>query len=139
MSTSISTLAHLPKDFTALVAWHAPRPIHDRIAYDNAVEVVDAMAGFKLNRDQEDYLEVMSQLLETYEAETLPKARKISGANALRFLLDENNLTGDDLAKILGVDRSIAYRVLKGTRNLTVAHVRKLTARFKVSADLFLA
>jgi HTH-type transcriptional regulator / antitoxin HigA len=138
MNTTVSRHTALPESFTGLVAWHAPRPIHDRASYENSVEVVDAMAGFKLNRDQEDYLEVVSQLIEVYEADTLPKTRKVSGVNALRFLLTENGLNGDDLARVIGVDRSIAYRILKGTRNLTVDHVRKLAARFKVSADLFL-
>lgn len=51
----------------------------------------------------------------------------------------DNGLTGDDLARIIGVDRSIAYRILKGTRNLTADHIKKLAARFVVSADLLLA
>jgi antitoxin component HigA of HigAB toxin-antitoxin module len=37
------------------------------------------------------------------------------------------------------VDRSIAYRILKGARNLTAEHIKKLSGRFAVSADLFLA
>jgi antitoxin component HigA of HigAB toxin-antitoxin module len=43
------------------------------------------------------------------------------------------------LGTIIGVNRSIAYRILKGGRNLTADHVKKLAARFAVSADLFLA
>ena len=34
----------------------------------------------------------------------------------LKFVLDENDLTGDDLVKIMGVDRSVAFRILKGER-----------------------
>ena len=97
------------------------------------------MAGFKLNRNQGDFLELVSQLIETFEAEVLPKARRITGVNARRFLLNENGLTGDDLARIVGIDRSAAYLILRGTRNLSVDHVKKLTTRFEVSADLFLA
>jgi antitoxin component HigA of HigAB toxin-antitoxin module len=53
--------------------------------------------------------------------------------------LAENGLTGDDFGRIIGVDRSIAYRILKGTRNLTADHIKKLSVRFAVSADLLLA
>jgi HTH-type transcriptional regulator / antitoxin HigA len=134
-----TTASDLPKTFPALVAWHAPRPIHDAIAHANTVEVIDAMAGFELNEDQADYLETQSRLVEAYEAETLLKPRRKSGISALEFLLSENDLTGDALAGILGVDRSIAYRILKGRRNLTADHIKKLSTRFKVSADLFLA
>ena len=58
---------------------------------------------------------------------------------SLKFLLKENGLSADDLGTIIGVDRSIAYRILKGARNLTAEHIKKLSSRFAVSADLFLA
>ena len=55
----------------------------------------------------------------------------------LKYVLRENDLTGDDLAKIVGVDRSVAYRILKGERGLTTTHIKALRERFGVSADLF--
>lgn len=63
--------AKLPARYNELIAMHVPRPLHDRAAYDNTVEVIDALAGHKLNTDQEDYLELLSQLVEAYEAEHL--------------------------------------------------------------------
>ncbi|MGA3008460.1 MAG: helix-turn-helix domain-containing protein [Opitutaceae bacterium] len=128
----------VPKTYAGLVAWHVPRPIHDRASYDNAVEIIHALAGFKLNRDQDDYLELMAKLIEDYERETIPEPKPVKGIAALKFLLEENGLSGDDLGRIIGVDRSIAYRILKGARNLTAGHIKKLSARFAVSADLFL-
>ncbi len=56
----------------------------------------------------------------------------------LKYLLDEHKVGGDGLAQILGVDRSIAYRILKGERRLTAEHVKTLGAHFSVPADLFL-
>jgi len=128
----------IPKTYDGLVALHVPRPIHDRASYDNAVEIVHALAGFKLNRDQDDYLELMAKLIEDYERETIPEPKPIKGIEALKFLLKDNGLSGDDLGRIIGVDRSIAYRILKGVRNLTTDHIKKLSTRFAVSADLFL-
>ena len=63
---------------------------------------------------------------------------KLSGPEALKFLLKENQLTGDDLATLLGVDRSAAHKLLKSTRQFTLEHVRRLAERFKVRAGLFL-
>ena len=63
---------------------------------------------------------------------------EVSGLSALNFILTENDMTGNDLAKLLGVERSVAYKILKGARGLTVEHVRRLSERFQVSADLFL-
>jgi len=141
MTTTLAKLqpAAMPKTYAELVAIRVPRPIHDKAGYDNAVEIVHALAGFKLNRDQDDYLELMGKLIEDYERETIPEPEPVAGIESLRFLLAENHLSGEDLGEILGVDRSIAYRVLKGTRKLTADHIRKLSARFCVSADLFLA
>jgi HTH-type transcriptional regulator/antitoxin HigA len=135
---AVPSLAKLPTRYPDLIALHVPRPIHDRAAYDNTVEIIDALAGRTLNADQEDYLELLSQLVEAYESEHLGPPPKLGGVEALKFLLKENQLTGDDLAALLGVDRSNAYKLLKGTRQLTLGHVRLLAARFKVSAELFL-
>ena len=138
-STSLALSAKLPTRYAELVALHMPRPIHDRVAHDNTVEVIDALAGHKLNADQEDYLELLSQLVETYEAAHLTPYPEVKGINALKFLLSENQLTGDDFAKLLTVDRSTAYKILKGTRNLTTEHIRILGERFSVSAELLIA
>ncbi len=138
-TTETLTFSSMPKSYNGLVSLLVPRPIHDRATYENAVEVVHAFAGFKLNRDQDDYLELMAKIIEDYERETVPEPAPVSGIDSLRFLLKENELTADDLGSIIGVDRSIAYRILKGARNLTAAHIKKLSNRFTVSADLFLA
>lgn len=116
-----------------------PLPFHDKGAYDTAVEVVQSLAGHKLNHDQDDYLAIMAKLVEDYESENVPEPKPVKGIEALKFLLDENGLSADDMGDIIGVNRSIAYRILKGTRNLTADHIKKLAARFAVSADLFLA
>lgn len=137
MKTVTRKSTTLPKTYAEVVALQVPRPIHDRATYDNTVEIVHALAGFKLNRDQDDYLQLMAKLVEDYERETLPAPA--AGIETLKFLLAENDLTADDLGRILGVNRSIAYRILKGARNLTAAHIKKLSARLAVSADLLLA
>lgn len=132
------SLKFLPATYAGLIAFHAPRPIHDEIGCQNTVEIVDALAGHQLTGDQEDYLQLLSQTIEAYEAEVAPKAKIIPGADSLQFLLAENELNGDDLAALLGIDRSAAFKILKGSRALTLTHVRKLAERFRVSADLFL-
>lgn len=139
MKTVTPNFTLLPKTYSGLVALHLPRPIHDQVAYNNAVEIVHALAGHKLNHDQDDYLAIMAKLVEDYENENVPKPKSINGIETLKFLLEENSLTATDLGEIIGVNRSVAYRILKSTRNLTADHIKKLATRFAVSADLFLA
>jgi HTH-type transcriptional regulator/antitoxin HigA len=136
-TTSKVSFGKLPKSYDKLIKFHVPRPIHDEVEYQNTVEVIDALAGQQVNEDQEDYLLVLSGIVERYESETLPAPRPVSGLAMLKYVLEENSLTGDDLATILDVDRSVAYRILKGERGLTTMHVKALRDRFAVSADLF--
>jgi HTH-type transcriptional regulator / antitoxin HigA len=131
------SFSRIPKTYDKLIKFHVPRPIHDEVGYKNTVEVVDALAGHQVNEDQDDYLLVLSGLVERYESDSLPERRPISGLSMLKFLLTENGLNGDDLAPMLGIDRSVAYRILKGERGLTTAHVKALRDRFGVSADVF--
>ena len=138
MKTTRLSFSRLPTTFDGLVRFHLPRPIHDRTGYDNTVEIVDALAGHALNADQEDYLVLLSTLIERYDADHVERLPASSGLDLLKYLLEEHNLSGDELAKILNVDRSIAYRILKAERRLTAAHVKTLGARFGVPADLFL-
>lgn len=136
---STKTFDQLPKTYAGLVAWHMPRPLRDKSEYENAVEIVDQLAGHNLNADQDDYLDLLSNLVADYEDEHVKPLRKIRGIDALRYILKENTQTGDDLAALLKVERSVAYRILNGTRNLTADHIRILAKRFHVSGDLFLA
>lgn len=62
-----------PPTYSELVARQVARPIHDRAAYDNACEIVHSLVGFKLNRDQDDYLQLTAKLIEEYENEPLPE------------------------------------------------------------------
>jgi len=128
----------LPKTYEKLIALHVPRPIGDKVSYDNTVSIVDALAGHTLNEDQDDYLEILSDLVESYEDENLPSFPRLTIPEIIKHLLEENSMTGEDLAKLLKIDRSVAYKILKGTRNLTTDHIRRLCDRFSVRPDLFI-
>ena len=129
--------ADLPKTYDGLLRMHMLRPIHDRVELRNALEVLDAMVGHRLNREQEDYLEALSTLVEAYER-TLAAKPGMSGLDLLRHLVEANDLSAADLSNILGRDRSLGVRILNGERGLTVEHIKKLSHRFGVPAQAFL-
>jgi antitoxin component HigA of HigAB toxin-antitoxin module len=128
----------MPKDYAGLCQILTPRPIHDKVDYENVTEITDAMAGHKLTTDQEDYFDLLCRLIEDYEQEHGLSAPKVSGVDALRHLLDEHNMNATDLARLLDVHRTLGAMILRGERQLTLAHVQKLSNHFGVSADLFL-
>ncbi|MEO5804206.1 MAG: transcriptional regulator [Verrucomicrobiota bacterium] len=131
--------ASLPKDYNALCRLFLPRPIHDAVDYANVSEMADAMALWQDNftPDQTDYFDLLCTLIEEYDAANV-KWPKLKGRDILQHLLDEQKLAAADLSRILGGSRNLGAMILRGERNLTLTHVRKLAAHFKVSVELFI-
>jgi HTH-type transcriptional regulator/antitoxin HigA len=128
----------MPKTFSGLCRMFAPRPIRDETDYDNAIEMLDSLVGFKLNEDQLDYVEVMSTLVGAYEDVYYPiDTSDARGLDMLKFLLEQNGMTASDLGVLLG-NRSLGSKILRGERELSKAHLRILSKRFKVDAGIFL-
>jgi antitoxin component HigA of HigAB toxin-antitoxin module len=131
--------ARLPKDYPGLCRLLIPRPIRDQVDFANVTEITDAMAGHKLTTDQEDYFDLLCRLIEDYEKERAQlDTPKVSALDALQHLLDAHGMSAADLARLLEVHRTLGGMILRGERQLTLAHVRILARHFSVSADLFL-
>lgn len=130
---------NLPKSYEALCKLLLPRPIHDEVDYSNVAEVTDAMTLWSktFTRDQADYFDLLCSLMEDYDSENV-KWPPVNGCEMLQHLLDEHGLVAADLSRILGGSRNLGAMILRGERNLTLAHVRKLADHFKVSAELFI-
>jgi HTH-type transcriptional regulator/antitoxin HigA len=131
----------LPGRFEYLVRMMPPRAITDDIHYQNTLEMIDhVMANGKLTKGQALYLETLVQLVEAYEASHHAiDTSDMGGLDLLKHLLDENAMSASDLARLLGVHPSMGSKILNGDRSLTIDHLRKLSARFKVSPDLFIS
>jgi len=128
----------MPKAFAGLCRLLPLRPIRDKADYDNAIEMLDSLVGFRLNQDQTDYVEVMTTLVGAYEdAHHAIDTSDISGLDSLKFLLEQSGMTASDLGNLLG-NRSLGSKILRGERELSKAHLRILADRFKVNAGLFL-
>jgi HTH-type transcriptional regulator / antitoxin HigA len=130
----------LPGRFEELVRLMPPQAILDDVHLDNALEVIDRLLALgKLTKGQGLYLETLVQLVEAYEAERhVIDTSDLSGLDSLRHLVAENGMNASDLARLLGVHPSMGSKILRGERSLTVEHVRRLAARFKVSPQLFI-
>ncbi|MDF9827924.1 hypothetical protein M2447_002029 [Ereboglobus sp. PH5-10] len=57
----------LPKTYGGLANILLLRPIHDETAYDNTIEMIDALAGKKLTPDQKDYLAILISQVKIFE------------------------------------------------------------------------
>lgn len=130
----------LPTRFESLVRQMPPRAILDDGHYDETVEMIDAlMSRGRLTSGQSQYLETLVQLVQAYEAaHHAIDTSDLCGLDLLDFLLKENDLNATDLARLLDVHPSMGSKLLNGERSLTIPHIRKLAARFKVRPELFI-
>ncbi|MEX0774573.1 MAG: hypothetical protein WD042_02540 [Phycisphaeraceae bacterium] len=127
-----------PKDWAGLTGMLPLRPIHDKVELDNATEVIDAMAGHDLSRDQDDYLEALSTLVMAYEDEHQPiDVKRMTPVEVLRYLVEQSGMTASALGELLG-NRSLGSKLLRGERELSKAHIRVLADHYRVSTDLFI-
>ena len=127
----------MPKDYAALVRMFPPRPIHDKVDLANATEMVDAMAGHDLTADQEDYLDVLSDLVQKYEDEHSPVRRpRSTPLERLQYLVEQADMTASDLGRLLG-NRGLGSLVLRGRRQLSKTHIRILAEHFKLDPGYF--
>ncbi len=139
MRTSIGTIGFndLPTSYEDLVRLHMPRPIHDEVDLENATELIDLMAGHDLSVDQEDYLDLLSDLVAKYEEETSPIGKGATPKDVLAWLIEEHDMSTTELGKLLG-DRSLGSRVLSGERLLSKRHIKILAEHFKVTPAAFI-
>jgi antitoxin component HigA of HigAB toxin-antitoxin module len=103
----------------------------------NATEVVDAMAGHDLAPDQEDYLDVLSDLVQKYEDAHSPVRRRSSTPlERLQYLAEQAGMTASDLGRLLG-NRGLGSLILRGRRQLSKTHIRILAEHFRLDAGYF--
>jgi HTH-type transcriptional regulator/antitoxin HigA len=132
MKTKILTHDEIPSNYAELVGIFMPRPLHDEVDYRNALAVLDAMAGFKMNADQEDYFEAIATFVEKYEAEHHAIGQsKMKPVELVRSLMEDRGMSESDLGRLLG-DRSLGHRILTGQRELSKAHIRTLAEYFSL-------
>jgi HTH-type transcriptional regulator/antitoxin HigA len=139
MRTSTGTIRFddLPTTYEGLVQLHMPRPIHDEVELENATDLIDLMAGHDLSADQEDYLDLLSDLVAKYEEGTSPIGEGAAPREVLAWLIEEHGMSITELGKLLG-DRSLGSRILSGERSLSKSHIRIVAEHFKVSPAAFI-
>ena len=135
-------------DYLALCTAFPLAPIASKGKLREAEKVLDRLAVVdegRMTRAQSDYLTVLTDLYEAAERRLFAVELAgleasldcISGVDALRFLLDQNGMSGGDLGRLLG-NRQLGNAILRGDRQLSKGHIRTLADHFAVSADLFL-
>lgn len=130
----MSTLLANPAE---MIAHGAPRVIHtdaELAAYTDALFHLTALEN--PSTSEAEAIELLTLLIERYEREHYP-IPAAAPVQVVRFLIQQQRLTQRDLVPQFGSESAVSM-FLAGQRRLTLAQVRKLSARFHLPADVFL-
>lgn len=121
--------------------WAAIEPflsIRSEDEYDGAVERLNQLID-EVGTDEQhplyELLDTLGKLIEAWEEEHHP-VPDCTGAEMLRFFMDEHGLTQSDLPEV--GSQGVVSEILRGKRELNVRQIRALAKRFRVSSAAFL-
>jgi HTH-type transcriptional regulator / antitoxin HigA len=81
-------------------------------------------------------LQAQARLIAAYEEHRWPR-RPASTADLIRHLMDQHGVTRAEMVPILGTPSRVS-EVLRGKKELSMAMVQRLRARFRVPADILI-
>ena len=123
--------------YLELVRLFPLRPLRTNADLDAAVAVIDSLIDRdKLSAPEQDYLDVLSDLVEAYEDEAVPMT-PVGDADMLRFLIEQKGVTQAEVAKKAGIAESTISEVLAGKRKLNRMQIGKLARFFHVEPGAF--
>ena len=113
------------------------RRIRSDAELDRAIAIVDELVSRKdLAPGEDDYLDVLSDLVHKYEAAESP-IPPASDAEVLRYLMDSHGLNQVQLAAATEIPVSTISEVLAGKRGLSRHNIGVLSRHFRVSPAVF--
>jgi HTH-type transcriptional regulator/antitoxin HigA len=116
----------------------APRIIHNDAELEQYTEALFNLTAVENPTPaQAEAIELLTLLVERYEQTQYPIP--MAGAvSVVRFLLEHQGLAQRDLIPQFGTESAVSM-FLTGQRKLTLKQVQKLSARFKLPADIFIS
>jgi HTH-type transcriptional regulator / antitoxin HigA len=130
-------MSRILADPVEMIAHGAPRIIHNDAELEAYTRVLFQLTALENpSRSELEAIELLTLLVEHYEKEhyPIPSADPVS---VVRFLIEQQKLKQRDLIPEFGTESAVSM-FLAGQRNLTIEQVRRLSARFKLPADIFM-
>jgi HTH-type transcriptional regulator/antitoxin HigA len=112
-------------------------PIRDERHLDRAQAVIERLLCRRLSRAEEEYLDVLSSLVEAYEQAHHP-IPDVPAHKLLAFLLESNEMSQADLASATGIAKATVSDLVSGKRKPTAQHTVTLGRHFNISPTAFL-
>ncbi len=115
------------------------RPIRSKADYKATLKEISALMELdpKLGTPQGDRLDVLTTLVQAYEAKHLPITSP-DPVEAIKFRMEQSGLSVKDLEPMIGKSNRV-YEVLNRKRPLTLAMIRRLHQSLGIPADVLIA
>ncbi len=128
------------KKYQALIRRLPLRPLKSEQDLDAALQLsIELNEKFQtLDEGEKDYLEMLTQVIQSYEQKFYQIEDSAKPHEVLKELLEQNNMIQKDLRVLLGVPSGRASELVRGERELSKEQIMTLCLRFKVEPSLFL-
>lgn len=137
MTTHAAEVRRPRHTYLDLVRRFPLRPIRSGRELDRASGVIDELLSRpRLDPDERDYLEVLSDLVERYEekAHPIPPA---SDAELLAFLIEQKGVTQVEVSRAVGMPVSTVSEIVAGKRTVPRFKIGALAAFFNIEPAAF--
>ncbi len=138
MKASTKLKNTIPSKYKELMEMHIIRPIHDDVVYKNSLEMLyQLMKIEKMNEDQSDYFDLLSEQREKYEDQHYPiDDYENDPIENIKSLMKEHNMPANAQGRLLG-SPELGSRILNRKRKLNVSHIQKLSNYFNLNPSYF--
>jgi HTH-type transcriptional regulator/antitoxin HigA len=136
MTTKIAA-RKLPDTYFALVRQLPLKHIRNVEQLIAAQSMVDRLLQTHRDTGAEEYLDVLTDLIELYENEH-EAIQDAAEGDVLRELMRSNGLNQANLSQKVGIAQSTISAVLNGARSLTKQQILALASYFRVAPAAFL-
>jgi HTH-type transcriptional regulator/antitoxin HigA len=112
------------------------KPIRSEADYEATMAEVERLWGAKLGTPRGDRLDVLATLIDAWEGEHHPMDPP-DPIEAIKFRMEQQNLTRKDLEGILGTRTRVA-EVLNRRRGLSINMIRRLHKELGIPAEVLI-
>jgi HTH-type transcriptional regulator/antitoxin HigA len=138
-SSSRAVYGNREDRYLELVRRFPLRPLQTDADLEAAIAVIDSLIDQdNLSTPEQDYLDVLSDLVEAYENDAVPMT-PVGDAEMLRFLIEQKGVTQNEAAIGAKIAESTISETLSGKRKLNRTQIGKLAQYFHVEPGAFLA
>jgi HTH-type transcriptional regulator / antitoxin HigA len=137
-ASSKKTTAGRERDhYLELVRKFPLRPLRSDEELAVAIKAINSLiVRGDLDSGEQDYLDILTEIVEKYEAVEHPMPR-VSDAAMLRHLIEARGINQSKLAGEVGISMSTISEVLNGKRRLNRNHIGVLAKFFRVPPSVF--